>query len=68
MSKYNGPTWLKPWKLKLWVISLNGVPHNYKSSRAAAYAMAAAYRRNHPHSTWTVKLTNARIILSGDDE
>lgn len=67
MAAYNGPTWRTPWKCKLWVISCNGVPHDYKNSRADAFKRAAAYRREHPHSTWTVNLTNARILLVGDD-
>lgn len=53
-----------PWLVNLWLILLNGVPHDHRGSRTSAFALARVYRTRHPHSTWTVKRGKARIIVT----
>lgn len=58
------PKQRNPWTLKVWLILLNGVPFDWKHSRSLAFQRAAAYRREHPHSTWAVKLGSGRLLLT----
>lgn len=56
---------LKEWRVDIWLVLRNGLPHWYHFSRAAAFQDAKNQRKANPKYFWSVTSATGTLSIRG---